>query len=77
MHHWPIGPWPPLSTQAQDGASPDTALVSAAQLGRRLRDLVVRLDSLLPYLSLAISAALLLNQGAVVGEGRERADARY
>lgn len=46
--------------QAQDAAaSPDA---SAAQLGKRLRDLIARLDSVLPYLNLAISTVALLNQ---------------
>ncbi|PSC69926.1 1 domain-containing [Micractinium conductrix] len=50
--------------RAQDAASPDAAVASAAQLTRRLRDLITRLDTLLPYLGLAISTAVLLNQGS-------------
>lgn len=49
--------------RAQDGSSPDAATASAAQLCKRLRELIARLDSLLPYLNLAISTAVLLSQG--------------
>lgn len=47
--------------QAQDAASSPEA--NAAQLSKRLRDLVARLDSVLPYLNLAIATVALLNQG--------------
>ncbi|KAL4428513.1 hypothetical protein ABPG75_002602 [Micractinium tetrahymenae] len=50
--------------RAQEGSSPEAATASAAQLCRRLRELIARLDSLLPYLNLAISTAVLLNQGS-------------
>ena len=55
----------PCALQAQGAASPDAAVASAAQLTRRLRDLITRLDTLLPYLGLAISTAVLLNQGVL------------
>lgn len=52
---------PPTPAQAQDAASPD-ATASAAQLCRRLKELVARLDSVLPYLTLAISTVALLER---------------
>ena len=45
-----------------EGASPD-ATASAASLCKRLKELVARLDSVLPYLNLAISTVALLNTG--------------
>jgi hypothetical protein len=50
--------------QAQDAAASPEA--NAAQLSKRLRDLVARLDSVLPYLNLAIATVALLNQGVCV-----------
>ena len=52
--------------QAQDSASPDGSAANAAQLCKRLKELVARLDSVLPYLNLAISTVALLNQGGWV-----------
>lgn len=49
--------------QAQDASSPDGSAANAAQLCKRLKELVARLDSVLPYLNLAISTVALLNQG--------------
>jgi hypothetical protein len=55
--------------QAQDGAaSPDAP---AAALARRLRDLSGRLDSLLPYLNLAVATLALARMGS--GEASLRA----
>lgn len=64
----PRPPAPPTRSQVQDAPSPDAASASAAQLCRRLKELVGRLDSLLPYLNLAISTVALLNQGGCRGE---------
>ncbi|PRW44576.1 1 domain-containing [Chlorella sorokiniana] len=49
--------------RAQDASSPDGSAANAAQLCKRLKELVARLDSVLPYLNLAISTVALLNQG--------------
>lgn len=71
---WAIGPrhhdqalerpsWPGLARlQVQEPASPE-ASASAAQLCKRLKELVGRLDSVLPYLQLAIATVALLSQG--------------
>ncbi|KAI7841085.1 hypothetical protein COHA_005312 [Chlorella ohadii] len=49
--------------RAQDASSPDGTATNAAQLCKRLKELIARLDSVLPYLNLAISTVALLNQG--------------
>lgn len=57
---------PPIHAhpQAQDVPSPDASAAGAAQACKRLQELVGRLDSVLPYLTLAISTVALLAQGA-------------
>jgi hypothetical protein len=52
-------------------ASPD-AVASPAEVSRRLRDLITRLDSVLPYLNLAISTVALLSQGGWAAVGSRR-----
>ena len=61
-----------LDAAAAAAASPD-AVASPAEVAKRLRELITRLDSVLPYLNLAISTVALLSQGgwAAVAAGRE------